>query len=852
MLHFRLISFITLFIFISLNARVPFIHSREDIKKEFLKRNANLRQDVFENKFEEGKRSRSLRGEILCKVEDPEGNPLSEYVYFLDNYGFLYNIKQTVADSSKLQFTNLFSGKYTFGITGSDSRMLFLGGTLKSDDATFIEINGGESIDIGKFIYDESIFNDEPLDTVTISGVIKIVKADTIPLKGSFSIQLRRKNSDGTLSNKKSVPFYANDDGSFSRDIGIEKGEYLAMVTSSNWQGEKIIPFWINGESFDEEPTSIVIDSNITNLQLYAREGGSIVGRIYCEDGDTLAESVRLLCISEKGLIFDEATPYKGDTTFVIGGLPDGDYYIMLDNNSTHYVKYWYYPGTNKISEAQKISIVSDKVDTLDFTVKKISDGVIGDGGAIISGKIMSPEGVDAEGWAVDVYFEGYSGGICAVGEGANYSMDVDVNRMFRFKVGDKWSDVTNIYKSRKWHNDSINGNTAENIELSSGEVYNANINLEWAGSIAGFIKDANGVKVKGVDPYNVWDEGNDKRWEITNSIMAEKNGHLFFNDGLLVSEYIDGGYRASELPPGTYSLAIQSYFVGMETAPGELLNIDQNEMKGVGNFKVDNIIVSDTTTTFKEIKCPKNTSGIINGIYTAPSKYLVDDYYYFYAFNADGVIQSYGWTFTDLAPVDIDTSIGAKFIEQDLNTLMQKETGKAANSISSSIILPRLKAGEYYVMALFVDSHTGKCFKHWYGIDTTFSLSNFQEFDSSITIPSGAKKILLSTDSSVVTIDFDNTPIVNKTYAVSPLFANVNLFRNTVYVKYNLTNLKVDKLDVSLINTTGRTIWNNNYTNKKGNIVIDADSIGFANGVYIIRLKAGKKVVNRKINLIR
>lgn len=834
-------------------------HEKRLIDKKNTNRNKLHSNYNFTNSTIVNKRVNAV---ISGFITDTSGNVLGGVeVEALDKFGYAYSRSNGWSSDGSFSIKKLIPGQYTLKFSRYNSpKPIYLGGDTSVSSAQWLTVSEGASLvldTIQLYFVNQEI--ETPKDTFTVTGHLYDGISTNNPLVNtSFFIDLQKVeiNSDGSNTIIGGPEIRTDSLGYFSAKFNREPGEYHAIVRNIYVGSSYYSPIWLTGEELDSTPTKITIPGKLNNVSLHCQLGAKLTGVVFNENGDTITGNADILLINSDGYIIAADYVSSSDPSFNFPGVKAGDYYIKKDYGYG-YSDNWYYPGTNNITEAQKISLVSGQESTYNLILKGNGEngGTNGDS-ALITGTVVNYSNDTLD--DAEYYVQYENGDVDWVWtDGDSYSIDVKAEEAFRLKVSSDMYYSYDVFSVPTWYENTATKNDAAVLSLSKSQEKIVNMKLLSGGSIAGFVKDQDGKNVSIVTDLE------DDDWEVYSeyffSVINTEDSTLFYYGSSSNDDFI-GGFRIPGIAPGKYiinALPFSEYY-------GTNLDgsIDIPQPVGFKKMKPDTITVIDKETIEISYNVQSQVSGLITGTYTFDSFQHYDDDIILYAFKSDGSIASMSWgewEYEDLSTIKTPKKPFVDFFQVDYYTWGELYgSDSSVKNVDAPIFLSQLSKGDYYVALLYWEEQSENVYVHWYGADSAvkFSEGDVDEIDllKLTGIPNGAEIIKLDTDSSIVSgITFGKTPIVNKNQNIlMSHFSKAFVKNGNIFFKYNVPSKLLKTASVDVFTLQGKKIYTDNFRDSKGLYKVDMSAKGLANGLYVIKFNLDNKCIKQPVMYLK
>lgn len=826
----------------------------------------NKRADHFNVRRVEKNRGNRNGSSISGFVNEISGSSYwSLQISLIDKYG--YKQGRTSAYSSKKDFSfyGIYPGTYTLKFDNYEDVPVFLGGDTSIVNTQWFTISENENMNFDTISINLIDTTKNSLkDTLFISGKVYIGAGTDTPFEGMAMLEIREANLNinnyFTIGETRFI--YPDSTGYFEITALLEPGEYYTLIKNiDNRDTVFYSPIWLTGEELHEIPTRISVPDTISNLNLHVNRGTWLKGLILDENGDTLTGGVDISLIDDNG--YTIATDYSNsdDPKFSFPAIAPGKYYLKKDYGFG-YADNWYYPGTNDISEAEKIILEAGSVHNLLFKLKGngTSGGTPSDSG-IVTGTALDFNEDTLSSIQIEINYENGNNTL-EWDNGYSYNFKVNADEDFKFRISlDSWNS-SNIYTVPTWYNSSASKKSGIGLSLAKDIEFKANLTLLEGGSIAGFAKDSSGNNIPLF--VDTEDKVNDRWGYLSEHFIQVKSvddsSTIFY--GSSYEGNVSGGFRIPGILPGKYlvsSFPITEYY---ENDNGGIKNMPQP----VGYNKTFSDTISVTTQNTQEItlSVPKPVSGMIKGTYTFDNYLEFDDDFVIYAFNSEGSIASIAmseWEHSANSSSKIPEVPFGYFFPPDENAWNQLyDKDGIYNNVTSPVVLSQLGEGDYYIAILYWKNYgtTENISIHWYGIDSAINMTmdDITKLDlyTYSGIPDGAKTIKLDTDSSIVNgISFGSTPIAGSYKRGDNTFISNPVLKNgIVRFAYRIPKEFLNSASINVFSLQGKTICSERFNSDNGFHTLDFNKMSIANGLYIMRLNIGSKSIKRSFMFMR
>jgi len=332
----------------------------------------------------------------------------------------------------------------------------------------------------------------------------------------------------------------SDDDGYYTTN-GLPDGQYAVKVDASGY----ITEWYQNTHNWNEAtPVTVTAPGDTSGVDFSLELGGTISGRVTdTATGQPISDAVI------DAIVYDSLFGYwqhlgsartNIDGYYTTGGLPSGDYAVRARVDGTDYIVEWHQATYNK-NEATPVTVTAPgNTPDINFSLEM---------GGTISGQVIDTlTGQPVSGANINVIVHG-----SLSGPWLHYSgVRTDTNGNYRttgLPDGQYAVRVDTSGYATEWYQDKYNKDEADAVSVTApNETLNINFSLELAGSISGYVYEADGMtpvsncRLNGVDAVS----------------------YAFITDTFTGA---DGGYTLEGLYGGNYLVRAQPSFNGLDYA---------------------------------------------------------------------------------------------------------------------------------------------------------------------------------------------------------------------------------------------------------------------------------------------
>jgi len=747
------------------------------------------------NQSPDQRSSRAETGSITGILVDSAGTVLKgKSISIYDIFGDEKSYKTTDYTSGAFAFTGLEKGSYTLNSYNGNSSYWYGGATI-SYEAKFITIDSSETENIGTMVLPVS----SAKDTIIVTGTMM---DGTVPFTGSFNLHYT------TMIGYTNSEYFSTDStGKFKLKIQSSSGNHYCLIT-----GNSIAPVWLGGEPLNSTPSAVNLGDSTGGFVIPVTKAGVINGIL---SGVDTTSSFTVLVISEDGYELGSSWQYAKDSTFTISGLPEGSFYLKIEDYNDAFVE-GYYPNSGTFASAQKVTVTTGETANVALAMKRVPGSGVGK--AYLRKNIVDENGIAVLGDLNLIQIE-LNGSYTSSSTEVMYGTGLIVAPAGKpFKI--RFTPTADTYCETYW-------NGGKDTTLASGDTLDITIVVSSAGVIEGSLTDVNGKEI--TPPVNTLGEEGELGYSFG----------FFTTNGESYETYPDffKKYRISKVPEGSYDFRV---IPGLES-DNELIS---SQLKGLVAVNTGTVSIQKSDTLFRDVQL-KEVSGMISGSIALP---VTNDALYFVeAVNRNGDVCSYA-IFYSSAGADTTNRYHHYFYKN--NDLIHDLYGDVTPTPTTCLFsVPVLAQGEYAVRILDLqnlDTDNEQFVEYWYGVSsgkilTGDALEKFESFGG-IAVPSGAKFVTLATDSTwIKEVNFGSTATVPSKSMHSVGLKSFAVANGTINCSFNLNGTAGS---VAVYGLNGRKLATKSVVDQVGSLVWKPS---LSAGTYVFEMVQGTQKISRK-----
>lgn len=410
------------------------------------------------------------------------------YIYsvaILDSFG--YEVYYGYPDSL-LTVTGLHPGSYTVEVDASNGTW-YLGNTPDIDQAQWIHLSENQSADGYSITVPDGGVGG---DMLTISGILS-TSGEPIENTSFKLVFVSTVDSTREISSWE----YSDYLGNFSAEVELPAGQYFVMI-----QADGYVPQWWNGDPYTAAPQVVTINGDIEEKAFVLSPGASISGTIL-DGGFPLNGDIYVECIDEDGYIVASHYVNEDDSTYSIGGLLPGAYYLRTYSYGTY--ETLYYPGVEEADNATAITVLGGEEKSINLTVTSTVPSEDPELGTIRGLLEYGGESVPITA-SIDFAYEDsalskYTWGWADEG---SFNEEVFADKPFKFLVEPEGA----YYIARTWYPGVLKKSDAGIVTVTAEETTSLTVSMQTGGSVAGFLTYKGGpvtvASTKGCEFYSM------------------------------------------------------------------------------------------------------------------------------------------------------------------------------------------------------------------------------------------------------------------------------------------------------------------------------------------------------------
>ena len=748
-------------------------------------------------------------------------------------------------DSGAYSVTGLYPGaylvmtyrEYDAKYSGDSSAITYLGNTTSIGAARWIHLTSGQSLAGQDIAISSKIPSSQP--KIIVSGICYEGSGTAKPLTAAtVTVTIAPVDNNSLFLPTKSDYCRTASDGAFACTLAASPGSYYGLIEATR-NDTSFVPQWLDGSAITSQPVAVSLGPLTTGKEIYFSKGGSISGVVVDEISDTLLEYVYVHALDKDGYDFGSAycSDFYHDSTFFIGGLPEGSWYIKVTSSFSSPYGTTYYPQAGSLDAATAVSVTVGNSTQVRITLKRQNSGNSDTGPkGHITGRITRQDNsAPLPDYSVQFSpgsFLSYSSGNATTDSLGNYYDSLHADSSYYVYSGDEMllsNSTSEYYLTTTWYPGVTAQSAAEKVKVAKGSTKTVDIAVQQGGSIGGWIHTPAGTKLpdylQGI--YHSADIAYGYAWNDDFS-----NVYTTF-----IGE--NSGFRFCGVSPGSYTVRFLS------------LNISN---RGIGDISESthsyvtarDIAVTKENTAFNRILTIPDGNATITGTaeISLQSPDLMVSLIYCYA--EDSILAGYS----------ANTSFGNTISVKDL--FFSREVPSPVPAAQVDYSIGKLVPGKYALARVLIDTLQVEISRQWYGTTTweKFNLDVLNEYYHQFLKPNipSTSWITLAAGETRSGVNFGNIGTLSPAKSNRAANAELRLLHGTlrnINMYYSLPEFDGSKPAILAIYTSGGALIKTIRLDKpKGIITWDGKSGGntsVSSGVYIYRLTGAGRVVTAK-----
>jgi protocatechuate 3,4-dioxygenase beta subunit len=471
-------------------------------------------------------------GDVEIELEDGGIYASPDSVVIIPAQGYVsvgaYNEFGKLAGSGILYFSddgyysidNLLPDSYYLMIDSYEYGKIYYDQATGWQEATLVKVNPGQETSDINFLL---VSTEAPAGKGVISG--KVTDGNGFPVSDCRIYACTGESDYNYLSSAQT------DEQGVYMIKGLSTGEYR-ILASYDGTDNYLNTWYPNLDNYsDATPVQVIEPDTVRGIDIVLNSGCIVTGQVLDPWGNPVGYGYEVV-VYDNQYGYEKYTETDNRGKFEFNALTPGSYKIQVSDYYSDYAETWY-ENANCFENADEIVVTLDEP-VLGLVVRLQQ-------GSSITGTVYQANGIpvktvdgmlelyDAEGYSVDMLQTGDDGRYIFTGLTAG-----------QYKLYyESWSYGTWTMAS-EWYHDGLNYETADWIELQSGETASdIDIHLDWAGSISGCVSGPEGFLP-------------DQSGEV---IVYDQNQNVISS-----SDLYGGYYEIDGLRPGEYRLKFNYY----------------------------------------------------------------------------------------------------------------------------------------------------------------------------------------------------------------------------------------------------------------------------------------------------